>query len=203
MSVITVTVSKNAEISPQHIENAVLILGKNRNFIKNELQKSINVFKTRIFTDNAFLKSGENIPKEVIILAGDDTAKAIETAIYCKKANIRAVIISDSPISGAAKFTDAVITAENTELSECVAAVTQARKLTGDLRLIYGVGETAVSAAAGVFSKLPEKFSGMKIYTNAGVNEAEELFSLVCEEFEVFSCEDDCNGVWFNAFLKS
>jgi hypothetical protein len=201
MPVITVTVSNNAETLPQTYENAVLILGKNRNFIKNELQKNINIFKTRIFTDSNFL-GDENIAlKQVIIVAGDDSAKAIETAILCHKAQKFAVIISVKPLYGVHKFAGAVITAENTELAECVDAVSQAKTLSGSLRYIYGVGETALSAAAAVFSKLPADFSAMKIYTNADLEEARELFSLVSDTYEIVGFEDDFDGVWFNVFL--
>jgi hypothetical protein len=201
MPVITVTVSNNTETLPQTYENAVLILGKNRNFIKNEMQKNINIFKTRIFTDSGFLDDKNIALKQVIIVAGDDSAKAIETAIMCFRAKKRAVIISEKPIYGADKFVEAVISSENTELAECVAAVSQAKTLTGSLRYIYGVGETALSAAAAVFSKLPADVSAMKIYTNADLEEARGLFSLVSDRFEIVAFEDEFDGVWFNVFL--
>jgi hypothetical protein len=202
MPTITVSVVNNSEIRPQIFENAVLILGKNRNFIKNELQKSINVFKTRVFTDIQFLTSPENSEmKRVIIIAGDDRAGAIETAIICKAAKIPAVIITEKPIRSAEKYTEAVITAENAELAECVAAVLRAKTLSGALNYIYGVGETALSAAAQVFSKLPDDVSAVKIYTNADFEESTELFSLVSDDFEIFSSPDDFDGVWVDAFL--
>jgi hypothetical protein len=202
MPTITVSVVNNSEIRPQILENAVLILGKNRNFIKNELQKNINVFKTRIFTDTGFLTNPENSEMQrVIIVSGDDRAGAIETAIYCKAAKIPAVIITEKPINGAHKYAEAVITAETAELAECVAAAARAKTLSGALAYIYGVGETALSAAAQVFSKLPADVSSMKIFTNADFEEAGELFSLVSENFEIFSIADDFDGVWVDAFL--
>jgi hypothetical protein len=202
MPTITVSVANNSEIRPQIIENAVLILGKNRNFIKNELQKNINVFKTRVFTDAGFLTNPENSEMQrVIIIAGDDRAGAIETAIICKAAKIPAVIITEMPIHNADKYAEAVIAAENTELAECVAAVLGAKTLSGALTYIYGVGETAIKTAAQVFSKLPADVSGMKIYTNADFDETAELFSLVSDDFEIFSSPDDFDGVWVNAFF--
>jgi hypothetical protein len=206
MPTITVSVANNTEIRPQIFtqifENAVLILGKNRNFIKNELQKNINVFKTRVFTDVSFLKSPENSEmRRVIIIAGDDRAGAIETAIYFKAAKIPAVIITEKPIYGANKYAEAIITAENAELAECTAAALSAKTLSGALTYIYGVGETARSAAAQVFSKLPAAFSDMKIYTNADFEQAGELFSFVSDNFEILSAPDDFDGVWINAFL--
>jgi hypothetical protein len=197
----TITVSVNtAAVLPQEFNNTVLILGKNRNYVKNELSKNINIFETRIFTDDPFLSgSAQKIPR-LIIIAGDDRAKAIETAIYCKNSAIKTVIITENPIFHADEFAEAVITVQNTDIVPCIAALSQEKAIHGTYEYIYGTGETAISAAAQVFSKLPEHFHEMKVFTGVPANEANELFSLVSEHFEII--DDENESAAFNVFLR-
>jgi hypothetical protein len=201
----TITVSTNAAVLSDSLdfETAVLILGKNRNFIKNELSKNINVFQTRIFTDIGFLNDTETNVPTLIIIAGDDRAKAIEIAILCLKIGIKAVILTEKPIHAAEKFAESVITVGNAELAECIAAVLTGEIPAGASEFHCGTGETPLSAAAQVFSKLPEGVCDMIVFTNAPKNEAAELFSLIGGNVEVLSEENDSDGYCFNVFLKS
>ncbi|MDR0991944.1 MAG: hypothetical protein LBL87_03485 [Ruminococcus sp.] len=202
MPLITVSVNTAAPAKALDVKTAVLILGKNRNFVKNELTSNINIFETRIFTNSgAISESGMNLTR-LIIAAGDDRAKAIETAILCKKTGIEAIIITEKPIYGAENFASVIII-ENAALAECIAALSSAESFRGVYSYINGFGETSTAAAAQVFSKLPENFSNMKVYTNAHKNEAIELFSLLPGKKEIISKEDESEGYSFSVFINT
>jgi hypothetical protein len=203
MPTITVSINTKAEVKSLITETAIVILGKNRNFIKNEMSKNINIFKTRIFTDNPFVSEAAlKGLKRVLIIAGDDRAGAIETAVFCRAANIKAVILTEKPIYRTENYAEAVLTVQNAELAECAAALANLSDLQGAYGYICGMGESVTAAAADAFSKLPADVTHMKIFTDAPVSITENLFSLVCQDFEVFSSENDGGGYTFNLFVK-
>jgi hypothetical protein len=202
MPTITVTTNAAGKADSPEFAAAVLILGKNRNFIKNELSKNINIFETRIFTDDGFLNvQNSYLPKRLIIIAGDDRAKAVETAVMCKNSDIETIILTEKPIFHAENYCGSVITVQNADLAECITAVSSAAGLCGAYEYLYGTGETPIAAAAQVFSKLPEHFYAIKVFTNVPENEANELFSLVCGHIGINSYENKGRAV-FDVFLS-
>jgi hypothetical protein len=209
MPSITVSVNNKAEIKAENFDTAIVILGKNRNFIKNEMSKNINIFKTPIFTDGTvFFQNPENTdsagaPKRIIIIAGDDRARAVETAILCSSAGIKAYILTEKPIHRVCGFTEAVVTVQNAELSECTAAIADTDDgFFGEYDYLCGSGENAVAAAADAISKLPRDVSHLKIFTDAPIDITEKLFSLVSDNFEIFRAEGGSSGFSFSLFVK-
>jgi hypothetical protein len=92
MPVITLNRNENAVITPAVKKPGVLILGKNRNFIRSELEKGETAFRVKFVTK---ISEMDEI-SELIMISNDDYAESLKYAFLAEERGIPHLLVTAS-----------------------------------------------------------------------------------------------------------
>jgi hypothetical protein len=123
MPVITLNRNDNADTTKTVLKPGVIVLGKNRNAVRAELEKGESAFRTRFITGAADIN--ENI-SGLIIIASEDYAEALKYAFLAQARGLPHLLITTA-VGGktSVRFLHIMYTDEES-LLHAVAAVTSA-----------------------------------------------------------------------------
>jgi hypothetical protein len=158
---ITITHNENIEIPAALKKPGVIILGKNRNSIKSELEKSELAFRVKFMTGT----SGFSDISELIIISNEDYAEALKYALIAESKSIPHLLITTA-VNGkfSVRLLHILYTDEQSEIGAVGAAVEAPQEIkdklfsTGESYFVkaYGEGEYRLEEVfANLIDRLP------------------------------------------------